>query len=186
MLLQILIVIAVLLVILIAVIAARPSEFRVTRSVVIAAPPDAVFEQVNNLHHWEAWSPWAKLDPAAKNTYEGPPAGTGAAFAWSGNRNIGEGRMTIIESVPPELVRFRLDFVKPFKGTNLAEFTFKAEGGKTTVTWSMSGKNNFITKGFGLFINCEKMVGGQFDRGLAQIKELTEAKARTPEAARAA
>ena len=96
--LNILIVIAVLLLILIAVIAARPSDFHVTRSALIAAPPEAVFEQVNNLHHWEAWSPWVKLDPVAKSTYDGPPAGTGAAFAWSGNRNIGEGRMTIIES----------------------------------------------------------------------------------------
>jgi hypothetical protein len=186
MVLKILIAIAALVVILVAVIAARPSDFRVTRSALMAAPPDVVFEQVNNLRHWEAWSPWAKLDPAARNTYEGPAAGTGATFAWSRNRNIGEGRMTITDGIPCERVRFRLDFVKPFKGTNLAEFTFKAEGGQTAITWSMSGKYNFITKAFGLFMNCEKMVGGQFDQGLAQIKALTETRTTTPSAARAA
>jgi hypothetical protein len=94
--------------------------------------------------------------------------------------------MTITESIPCERVRFRLDFVKPFKGTNLAEFTFKAEGGQTAVAWSMSGKYNFITKAFGLFMNCEKMVGGQFDQGLSRIKALTETRTTTPSAARAA
>ena len=185
MLVKILIGIAALVLILIAVIAARTSDFRVTRTALIAAPPDVVFDQVNDLHHWEAWSPWAKLDPAAKNTYVGPPAGTGAAFSWSGNRNIGEGRMTVTESIPAKLVRFRLDFVKPFKGTNLAEFTFKPDGGGTTVTWSMSGKYNFITKAFGLFMDCEKMVGGQFDQGLAQMKTLAEAATKPPAMAHA-
>jgi hypothetical protein len=96
----------------------RPSDFRVSRSTTVDAPTEAVFEQVNDLHNWESWSPWAKLDPNAKTTYEGPKAGVSAAFAWSGTSKIGEGRMTITESRPKELIRFKLNFVKPFKGTN--------------------------------------------------------------------
>ena len=126
MLLPILTVLVVLIAGLCSFAALRPSEFRVTRSTLVAAPADVVFAHVNDLHAWEAWSPWAKLDPAAKTTYEGPSAGVGAAFSWDGNRNVGQGRMTIVESRPNQLVRFRLDFLKPFKGTNAAEFTFQS------------------------------------------------------------
>lgn len=169
MLTNILIVVAVIIGGFVIIVAMRPNDFKVTRAALIGAPPDAVFPQVNNLHNWEAWSPWAKIDPNAKTTYEGPEAGVGAAFGWAGNAKVGEGRMTITESCPAELVRFRLDFVKPFKGTNVAEFTFKAEGQQTRVAWSMSGRNNFITKAVGLFMNCDKMVGGQFEKGLADL-----------------
>ena len=135
----------------------------------------AIFPLVNELRNWEAWSPWAKLDPAAKNTYEGPPAGTGAAFGWSGNNKVGEGRMLITESRPNELVRLKLEFVRPMKGTNDAEFTFKPESGHILVTWTMSGKYNFVGKAVNLIINCDRMVAGQFDQGLAQMKRLAEA-----------
>src|SRR5713226_6692083 len=171
----ILIALAVIVVVFVAIVAVQPSDFRITRSATIAAPPEAVFAQVNDLHNWEAWSPWAKLDPAAKSTYEGPAAGVGAAFAWSGNNKIGEGRMTVIDSRPNVLVRFKLDFLKPFKASNTAEFTFKPEGNQTAVTWSMYGKNNFLSKAVGLFMNCDKMVGGQFEQGLAQMNSVTEA-----------
>ncbi len=174
MLIPILIVIAVMVIGFLVVVALRPSEFRVTRSATILGPSEAAFDQVNDLHNWEAWSPWAKLDPAAKTTYDGPPAGVGAAFAWAGNQKIGEGRMTITDSHPYELVRFRLDFLKPFKGTNIAEFTFTPEANQTLVTWTMFGKCNFIAKAMHLFINCDKMVGGQFEQGLAQMKAITE------------
>lgn len=173
----ILIVVAVIVVVFIAIVAARPSEFRVSRAATIPAPAAVVFTQVNDLHQWNAWSPWARLDPAAKNTFEGPPSGTGAIFRWAGNRNIGEGSMTITESRPNELVRFKLEFLKPFKGTNTAEFTFKPEGNQTVVTWSMSGKSNFIAKAVGLFMDFEKMVGGQFEQGLANMKSVVENKA---------
>ena len=163
----------------IILVAMRPSDFRVTRSITVDAPREAVFEQVNDLHNWESWSPWAKLDPNAKTTYEGPSAGVGAAFASSGNSKIGEGRMTITESRPNELVRFKLDFVKPFKGTNTAEFTFRPEGRQTAVQWTMSGKCNFIAKAMGLFVNCDKMIGAQFQKGLAEMKLLAEAAAAT-------
>jgi hypothetical protein len=175
MLLNILIALAVVLVVFLVVVAFQPSQFRVTRTVTMTAPPQAVFPHVNELRKWDAWSPWAKLDPNAKNSFEGPPAGTGAAMAWAGNNKVGEGRMTIIESRTSELVRFRLEFYKPMAGTCEAEFTFKPEGNQTVVSWSMSGKNNFMAKAFGLFMNCEKMLGGQFEQGLVAMKSVVEA-----------
>ncbi len=157
------------------IVALQPSEFRVARSGTIAAPAPAVFAQVNDFHKWEAWNPWGKIDPAMKQTYEGAPAGSGAIYTWSGNNEVGEGRMTIIESRPTELIRIKLEFMRPFAGTNTAEFTFKPEGNQTAVTWSMEGKNNFMAKAYCLFMNMDKMVGGQFEKGLAQMKSVVEA-----------
>jgi len=174
MIIKILAGVALLIVVLAVVVAMRPSDFRVTRSTAVSAPPAVVFAQVNELRNWEAWSPWVKLDPAAKQTYEGPAAGLGAIYRWVGNRQVGEGSMTVIDSRPSDMVRFRLDFIKPFAGTCTAEFTFKPEGSQTIVFWSMMGKNNFMAKAMGLFMNCEKMVGGQFEQGLAQLKAVTE------------
>src|SRR5262249_6149457 len=133
-----------------------------------------VFAQVNDFHRWAAWSPWAKLDPNAKNTFEGPSEGTGSVFRWAGNNEVGEGSMTITESKPHERVRIRLDFVKPYEGTSDAEFTFRPEGNQTAVTWSMEGKNNFIGKAICLFMNMDKMVGGKFDEGLVSLKAAAE------------
>jgi hypothetical protein len=174
----ILIIVAVVVIVLLGVVAMQPAGFRVTRSATLPAAPAVVFPHVNDLRNWDAWSPWAKLDPAAKVSFEGPQSGTGASFAWAGNRNIGEGRMTITESRPHELVRFRLEFVKPFKATNTAEFTFAPDGGGTTVTWSMSGTNNFVAKAVGLVINCDKMVGSQFEQGLDNMRRVVEAAGR--------
>ncbi|MFM2295997.1 MAG: hypothetical protein RLZZ350_2410 [Verrucomicrobiota bacterium] len=164
-----------LVVLLLVVIAAQPSAFRITRSLAIGAPPDAVFAQINDLHRWGAWDPWAKLDPNCKTTFTGPDAGVGAAMAWDGNNQVGAGQMTITDSKPGELVQLRLEFQRPMKATNLAEFTLKPDGGKTTVTWTMSGENNFMGKAFSLFVNCDKMVGGQFEQGLANLKTVAEA-----------
>lgn len=174
MLTKILIAIAVVLVVFVVIVAMRPSEFRVSRSATISAPPSIVFEQVNDLRKWEAWSPFMKMDPSMKLTYEGPQSGIGASQSWVGNNQVGEGRMTVTESRPNELVQFRLDFVKPFAGTNTAEFTFKPEGNQTVVTWSMLGRNNFICKAFGLFMNMDKMCGGEFEKGLAAMKSISE------------
>ena len=171
----ILIVIAVIIIAFVIVVALRPANFRVTRSASILAPPEAVFAQVNDFHCWESWSPWAKLDPQAKNAYEGPAAGTGAAFAWSGNNKVGEGRMTITESRPNEFVGFQIQFLRPFKATNAAEFTFRREGNQTVVSWTMSGRNNFLCKAMGLFMNCDNMIGSQFEKGLATMKSIVEA-----------
>ena len=161
------------------IVAMRPSDFRVERSAVVAAPAPVVFAQVNDLHNWDAWSPFAKLDPAAKQTFEGPRAGTGAALAWAGNKQAGEGRMTITESRPYELIRFRLDFMKPFAVTNTAEFTFTPRGVQTAVTWSMSGRQNFMAKAFCMFMSMDKMVGGEFEKGLAQMKSVAESANKT-------
>ena len=176
MLINILIGVAVVIALLVIFVAMRPSEFRVTRQGAIGAPPSAVFPQVNDFHNWEAWSPWAKLDPAASNSFEGPTAGTGATFRWAGNKEVGEGNMTITESRPNDLIRLRLEFLKPFAATNTTEFAFQPEGGQTVVTWSMFGKNSFMSKAVGLFMDCEKMVGGQFEQGLANMKSVVEAK----------
>ena len=170
MIITILIALAVLVVVFIVIVATRPSDFRVTRSATIPRAAELVFGQVNDLHKFQDWSPWAKIDPQCKVTYDGPPAGVGASFAWAGNKQVGEGRMTVIESRPGELVRFKLEFLKPFKATNTAEFNFKPTGNQTEVTWSMSGKNNFIFKAVGLFMDCDKMVGPDFEKGLANLK----------------
>lgn len=174
MLKKILVVIAAILIVFVVIVAVQPSEFQVSRTATMSAPASAVFTQVNDLHKWEAWSPWAKLDPAAKNTFEGPPAGTGAVFSWAGNNQIGEGRMTITESRTNDLIRFNLEFIKPMAGTSTSEFKFKPEGNQTTVTWSMSGKNNFIAKAMCLFVSMDKMLGGEFEKGLASIKSIVE------------
>ena len=167
-------VLAVIVIVFLVAVALRPAEFCVVRTASVAATPAILFEQINDFHKWEAWSPWARLDPAARNSFEGKSAGTGAAFAWSGNSKVGEGRMTITESRPSELIQMRLEFVKPFKATNTAAFTFKPEGDQTVVAWSMAGQNNFLSKAIGLFMNCDKMVGGQFETGLANLKQVTE------------
>jgi len=178
MLIKILIFLAIIVVVFVVVVSLRPSEFRVERTAVMAAPPAVVFAQVNDLRQWQEFSPWAKLDPAAKVTFTGPAYGVGSVFSWAGNKEVGEGRMIIIESRPHELVRFRLDFVKPFASTSVAEFTFKPKGEQTAVTWSMTGKNNFLFKAVGLFMDCDKMVGGQFEQGLANLKALVESPAK--------
>ena len=177
MIIDILIILAVGLAALLIVAALQPSDFRITRSAAIPVPPAAVFAQVNDLHKWQAWSPWAKLDPDAKQTYEGPGEGTGAVFRWAGNDRIGEGAMTITDSRPAELVTFRLDFLKPFAATNIAEFTFKPDGSGTLVAWSMTGKRNLMFKAICLFMNMDKMVGGQFEQGLAGLALVSTAEA---------
>ena len=175
MLKKILLALAVIIIVFLFVVALQPAEYRVIRNATVSAAPPIVFDQVNDLHKWEAWSPWAKLDPAVKNTFEGPPAGTGAVFAWAGNKKVGEGRMTITESRTNDLIRLRLEFIKPFASTALTEFTFKPEGNQTAVTWSMAGRNNFISKAFCLFMNMDKMIGGDFERGFANLKSVIEA-----------
>ena len=164
-----------ILVAFVIVVATRPADFRITRSITIAAPPEAVFAQVNDFHKWDEWSPWAKLDPAMKQTYEGAPAGTGAIYSWAGNNEVGEGRMTITESRTNEMVGIKLEFLKPFAAVNTTEFSFAPEGNQTRVVWSMSGKNNFMAKAFDLFMNMDKMVGSDFEKGLRQMKSIVEA-----------
>ena len=170
MFIKILIIPTVIVAIFLAIVALQPPEFSVTRTADIPAPAAAVFAKVNDLHEFQTWSPWAKLDPACKTGFEGPSSGVGASFFWSGNSKVGEGRMTIIDSKPDELIRMKLEFVKPFAGTNTTEFTFKPEGRKTVMSWSMTGSCSFICKAMGLLMNCKKMVGDQFEQGMGNLK----------------
>jgi uncharacterized protein YndB with AHSA1/START domain len=173
----ILLVLAAAIAVFVIVAAMQPDEFRVSRSAMIAAPAAKVYAQVNELRKWEAWNPWGKLDPAAKMTYDGPPAGIGASYHWVGNNEVGEGRLTIVESRANEYLRLKLEFMKPFTATNTGEFTFRPEGDGTAVTWSMSGRKNFIAKAMHLFFDMDKMVGGQFAKGLTDLKAVSEAAA---------
>jgi uncharacterized protein YndB with AHSA1/START domain len=175
MLRKVLIGLAAVIVVLLIVIATRPSTFRVERSTRIAAPPDAVFGLVNDLHAWDRWSPWAKLDPNMKVTYGGPPSGLGATYAWAGNDKVGEGRMTITSARPGEEVVIRLEFLKPWASTNTASFRLAPDVGATKVTWAMEGHNGFLGKAASLFMDMDKMIGADFERGLAQLAATAEA-----------
>lgn len=153
----------------------QSADFKITRSASYAASPEKVFEQINDFHKWEAWSPWAKLDPTVKVTHSGSPSGVGASYAWVGNSDVGEGKMTITQSHPNEHIAIDLDFTAPFAAKNLTEFAIKGEGDKTSVTWSMAGKKNFVMKLFSLFFDMDKAVGADFEKGLAQMKTVVEA-----------
>src|SRR6266850_1432998 len=163
MLKKILIAVGIIVVVFVIIVAMQPADYRIVRSASVSAPAPAVFAQINDFHNWEAWSPWAKRDPAARNSFEGPRAGKGAIFRWAGNKEVGEGNMTISESRPSDLIGINLEFLKPFPNTSVTEFTFKPEGNQTVVTWSMTGKCNFMAKGVHLFMNMDRMVGGDFE-----------------------
>lgn len=178
MLKKILIVLVGLIAALLIVIALQPSGYAIARTQTMAAVPAVVFAQVNDLRKWEAWSPWARLDPAAKNSFEGPQEGTGAVFRWAGNAEVGEGSMTIVESRPAELVRIRLDFLKPMAGTSDSQFTFAKEGDGTAVTWTMTGTNDFVGKAICLFMDMDRMLGSQFEQGLTNLKRVVETPAK--------
>ena len=154
--------------------ATRPDSFRIECSALIKAPPEKIFGFVNDLHQWTAWSPWEKIDPALKRSYSGPQSGKGAAYGWEGNSKVGSGRMEITESVAPSKVVIKLDFLKPFEAHNTADFTFARQGDATNVTWAMFGPSPFISKLMGTFFNMERMVGGQFEQGLANLKAISE------------
>lgn len=154
----------------------QPDDYRLTRSTTIMAPAGEIFRHVNDLRQWEDWSPWAKLDPNAKVSFEGPPAGPGAMFHWSGNDKVGAGTMTVTESKPGERVRTRTDFMKPFEGTSDAEFIFSGQGNQTSVIWTMSGTQTFIGKAMCLVMSMERTVGPDFERGLMQLKQVSERK----------
>jgi hypothetical protein len=155
-------------------IAAQPSHFTISRTGTIDAPPAIAFAQVNSFRKWDAWSPWAKQDPNAVVSFDGPDAGKGAKFTWKGNGDIGAGSMTITESQPYEKILIDLTFTEPMEGTNLTEFTFTpktASGEQTEVTWTMSGENNFIGRAICTFMSMEHMVGDKFEAGLAAMNE---------------
>ncbi len=170
---KVLIGLLVLVIVFVVIVALQPSSWLMSRSAVMAAPPAAVFEQLNDFHQWEKWSPWIERDPSTKGTYEGPDAGVGAKFSWTSN-HLGSGDMTIIESRPNEMVRLDLHFIKPMEGRADTLFTIEPKGEQSKVTWSMKGRNGFIEKAMCLFMNMDTMVGGDFEKGLANMKAIVE------------
>lgn len=175
-LLIVLAMIFVFLVALVGMIEMQPDTFRLERSRKMAAPPEAVFAEVNDFRNWQKWSPWAKMDPNAKNTYSGAESGQGAKFAWDGNDEVGAGQMEIVESKPAELVKLKLDFLRPMQNSCDTIFTFKPEDGGTLMTWTMEGPNSFLGKALHLVIDMDKMVGDQFEQGLTSIQQIVEQK----------
>lgn len=166
----------VVVILLLIAIATRPATFRVERSTTIAAPAQVVFGLINDFHQWERWNPFYKIEPTQTVTLGGAPAGVGATYQWNGKRT-GTGRMEILESRPHEVVKIKLDFVKPFKASNKAEFIVKPTPGGVSLTWAMSGDNTFVGKAISLFASMDKMVGKDFENGLADIKTQAESEA---------
>jgi len=152
----------------------QPDEFTISRKTTIAAAPERIFAEVNDFHKWDAWSPWAKLDPNMKTEISGPEAGKGAVFYWTGDQEVGEGRMTIIESTSPNLVKIDLHFIKPFDSSSITEIKITPSGANSDVEWTMSGKHNFMSKAFSLFVDMDKAIGADLDKGLSKLKILIE------------
>ena len=162
--------------VLLAVAATRPAAFRITRSRTMPAAPAALHALVSDFRRWPEWSPWEKIDPNLKREVSDPSSGTGATYHWVGNSKVGEGRMTITDSQPPLGVTMRLEFIKPWTATNTTRFDFVPGPGGTTVTWTMTGENNLMARAFGLFMNMDKLVGGDFEKGLAQLDAASSGK----------
>ncbi len=154
--------------------ATKPDAFRIERSTTIKAPPEKVFALINDFHQWEAWSPWEKIDPSIKRTYSGPRSGVGAVYEWAGNKDIGQGRMEIIESSALSKVSLKLDFVTPFEAHNFVDFTLSPQGDSTKLTQAMYGPSPYVSKLMTIFFSMEKMVGSKYEEGLADLKKLAE------------
>jgi len=175
-----------LFVLLLVVIALQPNAFRIERQATIPAPASEIFPHVADFRKWPAWSPWETIDPNLKRTYSGSASGIGAVYDWSGNNNVGQGRMTILECRPDELIRIRLEFFKPFKGVNTTEFKFAPIGERQTrVTWSMCGPKNYLSKALHMLFSMEKMIGGKYEKGLENLHEIVNADYRIASPAKA-
>lgn len=161
-----------------AYVATRPDTFHVERTAVVHAPADFVFARVEDFHLWRDWSPWERLDPAMQRTFSGAERGLGAVYEWKGNDKVGEGRMTITNATRPDRVDFRLEFLAPFKATNQAALAFSPGDGGTTVKWTMDGRNDFLGKAMCVFMDMDKAVGGDFEKGLAALDSVAAADAR--------
>lgn len=154
--------------------ATRPDSFRVERSTRIEAPAEKIFSLVNDLRAWNGWSPYDAKDPAMQRTFSGAASGPGAVYAWNGNRDVGQGRMEILAATPPSQVTVRLDFIQPFQARNTAEFTLRPDGTGTYITWALHGPSPYISKLMGLVFNLDRMVGKDFEVGLANLKRVAE------------
>jgi hypothetical protein len=154
--------------------ATKPNDFRVERRLAIKAPPEKIYAQIADFHAWASWSPYEKKDPDMKRSFTGAPSGKGAVYAWDGDKNVGAGRMEVLDAPAPSLVKIKLDFLKPFEGHNTAEFTMVPAGDATAVTWAMYGPSPFMMKVMGTFMNMDKMIGDDFAVGLANLKAASE------------
>lgn len=156
--------------------ATRPDTFRVERQARIQAPADKIFPLINDFHNWTEWSPYETVDPAMQRSYAGMTSGKGAVYEWSGTGKAGAGRMEISDASPPSRVEIDLAFTRPFQARNIAAFTLEPDGDATRVSWSMDGATPFLGKVIGLFIDMDKMIGRDFETGLANLKAVTEAR----------
>jgi carbon monoxide dehydrogenase subunit G len=152
----------------------RPDTFRVQRMTTIKAPPEKIFPHLNDFQRWPAWSPYEKKDPAMKRTLSGAPSGKGAVYEWEGNKEIGQGRMEIVATAPPSQLTLKLDFLKPFEAHNMVDFTLEPRGESTQVTWAIHGPSPFMAKVMGLVMDMDRMIGQDFEAGLADLKALSE------------
>jgi uncharacterized protein YndB with AHSA1/START domain len=182
MLKKILIVVAVAIAGLLAYVATKPDTFRVERSILVGAPPERIYPLIADFRQWTQWSPYEKLDPAMKRTYSGASSGLGAIYAWDGNKDTGAGRMEIDEVTPPSKIHIRLDFLRPFESSNIAEFTMMPEGDATRISWVMHGPANYVSKLMDTLFDMDQMIGKDFEAGLATLKSLAEAPVETPAA----
>jgi uncharacterized protein YndB with AHSA1/START domain len=175
---EIIAIIAIVLAIAIAIVlilaATKPDTFSVQRSATIKAPPEKIYPLIYDFNQWKGWSPWENRDPAMKRTYSGAAAGEGAVYAWDGDKNVGSGRMEILDASAPSKIVIKLDFLTPFEAHNTAEFTMLPQGDATNLTWLMHGPAPFISKLMHVFMNIDRMVGKDFEAGLANLKRLTE------------
>jgi len=156
--------------------ATRPDTFRIQREINIQAPPEVVFALLDDFHRWQTWSPWEKLDPAMQRSHSGAASGRGAVYAWEGSGKVGAGRMEITESAAPARLSIQLDFINPFAARNTAEFSLQGQGEATRVQWAMHGPSPYISKLMGVFLNMDKMIGADFEAGLANLKAAAEKK----------
>jgi len=147
----------------------QPDSFRVERSITMAVPPEAVYQQISDFKAWDRWSPWAKLDPKMKTEFGGTPGAPGSTYHWVGDDKVGEGRMTLTEAAPPLRLAIKLEFIKPFAAVNDTAFTLAPQGAGTKVTWAMTGQNPFLSKVMMVFMDFDKMIGKDFEKGLAQL-----------------
>jgi uncharacterized protein YndB with AHSA1/START domain len=171
-------IIAIVIVVLIAVVlglaATKPDTFRVQRATTVKAPAAKVYALIDDFHQWSQWSPWEKLDPELKRAFSGPTSGKGAVYEWTGNSKVGAGRMEITEPTPPNKVVIKLDFIKPFEGHNIAEFTLEPQGDSTQLTWAMHGPTPFVSKLMQVFVSMDGLIGKDFEAGLANLKAVAE------------
>jgi uncharacterized protein YndB with AHSA1/START domain len=172
--LAVLVLIAVAIIVILIVAATKPDTFRVQRVTTIKAPPATIFALINDFHSWGTWSPWEKKDPEMKRTFSGAESGKGSIYAWDGNKNVGAGQMEITESSAPSKVVIKLDFLKPFEGHNTAEFTMEPQGDATKITWLMYGPSSYMHKVMSTLMNMDKMIGNDFEAGLANLKTTAE------------